>query len=198
MKRPRSPLFPILPSFVRNAGSSTYSYPSPILSDGSPIEINYAMSAATNNLLFSVDGYTFSAGPNPDLRITVWPQYPTGATFSDFFQVAQGVATPDAVFSTNYSGYALDSTSAQFFGDLNFLQSTALPSTFRAADVLPGDDGGYLTATTVVLQQGSNLYSVSGLIDTVQVTPEPASFLFRGMGLGTLAIARRRISTAAS
>jgi hypothetical protein len=110
--------------------------------------------------------------------------------------VEQGLTTTDAAFSSNYPGYTFYSTSAQFFGDLNFLQSTALPSTFRAADVLPGDNGGYLTATTIVLQQGSNLYSVI-LIDSVQATPEPASFLFVSIGLGALAIARSRISTAA-
>jgi hypothetical protein len=174
------------------SGYFTYSLPTPVLADESPTAILYSMSQPGDGLYLSVDGYQFSAGASTNLRMTVWPSYPAGAASDDFFQVDQNIDSPGAVFSSNYPGdFTFYQSAAQFFGNLSFLPSYAPPEPFNAGDLFFGNNGGYFTAVSVVMQQGNSLFSFSGLMDSVQATaetPEPAAALLFGGGLSLILI----------
>ena len=170
-------------------GSFTYTIPSPgILPAGGGI--SYSLSQLGNGLDVKVDGYTFSASAGAGLTMYVLNGPSVVSASKDYLDVAAN-SSAGAVLSTDYplGPMTFLQSSAQFFGNLNFLQSNALPSPFDTTDVLFGNSGGDLTAVGLAFDQSGSALDFIGYINAAQAsseTPEPRVFLLCCVGLALI------------
>lgn len=165
------------------SGGFTYDTSDPFVLSTSLASVYY-LEQAGDGLFLNVDGYNFTAGPGYGLTTTVsnGPTNVASVLNADYFQVSQGYSNQTSPnFSTNYTGLLFTETAVGLVGNLNLLQSNALPDPFNAADVVPYGvqyPGGPHIESGVsieMIDSNSDTFFFGGDIQQIEAvsTPEP-------------------------